>query len=148
MGNREALGAAFCATNYIAVGPAGAEIRIRVGLRHAGLDALLRKQGVACWAFLTPCNPRSVPLSDDLNATRISAMRAELQEQGHPFWEGAGVGEGTEWHPEPSFLVFGISRNEATATAERYGQYAFVFGGLDSPAELVWTAVEAVHVDV
>lgn len=141
--DREALSTAFLATTYVATGPAGAEIRIRVGARHPDLDSLLLEQDAVCWAFLTPCNPRSQSLPDDVNAARVEALRGELGEQGYLFWEGAGMGEGTDWPPEPSLLAFGIPRNEATAIAERYGQYAFVFGDLNGPAELVWTAVQA-----
>lgn len=136
-----ALEAAYRATTYVAWGPAGAEIRIRVGEQHPGLDALLEAQGAGCWAFLTPCNPRSEPQSDHVNATRVAALRTDLDEHGYRYWEGAGVGEGTDWPPEPSFLVLGISRSVASELAVRYEQYAFVFGETGGRAELVWTPV-------
>ena len=120
------LEAAYRATTYVASGPAGTEIRILVGDRHPNLGALLREQGVGCRAFLTPCNPRSEPLPVNGNAARISALRGELREQSCAIREGAGGGEGTDWPPEPSFLLVGISRSQATAAAERYEQYAFV----------------------
>lgn len=138
---RETLDLAYRATSYVASEPGGQEIRIRVGEESPDLNSLLQAHGVTSCAFLTPCNPRSEPLSDGVNAARLAALRAEMEARGFPYWEGMGVGEGTGWPPEPSLLVFGISRSEAIEMAVRYEQYAFVFGELGGCAELVWTQV-------
>lgn len=135
------LESAYRATTYVASGPAGSEIQIRVDQNHVALDGLLREYGVTSWAFLTPCNPRSEPLSNEKNAARLSAMSVELEVQCCPLWNGAGVGAGRDWPPEPSLLVLGISRSDATELACRYGQYAFIFGQRGGCAELGWTPV-------
>lgn len=139
MRSRETLDSAYRATSYVAAGPDEREIRIWVCEEHPELDGVLQEYGVASWAFLTSCNPRSEPLSDEENATRVSALLTDLEAQGYQSWNGAGIGEGASWTPEPSFLVFGISRGAASELANRYEQYAFVFGETGERAELVWT---------
>lgn len=134
----EKLEQAYRATTYVAF-PEAAEIRIRVGKSHPKLDTLLRTHALASWAFLTACNPCSERLPDAENAQRMAALRSELNARGSLFCEGLGIGEGEGWPAEPSFLVLGITRDEAVETAVRYGQYAFVYGEFEGRAELVWT---------
>ena len=134
---------AYLATTYLAESPDGERFPLRVGRRHPGLDARLRELGVRAWAFITACNPRSEPLPGAENAARMVRLREAVAGLGFAAWEGQGIGDDGDWPPEPSLLILGITRARAAEFAREFGQNAFVYGELDQPAILVWTAPEA-----
>jgi Protein of unknown function (DUF3293) len=130
------LEAAYRATAYTAETPDG-PLALRIGEASAALDCLLAVRGLTSWAYVTAYNPGSIPLSDAENERRQRELRAAVVQSDHPFYEGAGVGEG--WPPEPSLLVLGMDEAEATALARRFGQLAVVVGERGGPARLLWT---------
>jgi hypothetical protein len=141
MHTREALEPVYNATTYVVEGPSGTRFSIRIGQRHPDLDSWLATLAAASWAFVTACNPRSEIQIDERNEQAMAEFRAELQAGSYAFAPGYGQGDDLTWPPEPSFLILGIVREEATALAERYGQNAYVYGEPGGSAELVWTSV-------
>jgi hypothetical protein len=113
-----------------------AGIDIRVGWNPRRLRQLLERARAREWAFITACNPGSVPLPRADNVRRNLALLAELRRHG-PVLDGIGVGEDATWEPEPSFLALGISRSRAVALARKYGQLAIVCGTREEGATLV-----------
>lgn len=106
-------------------------IVIFVGETNPNLDALLRP---TTWAFITACNPYSEQLSDVQNTVLNDLLENDLAEYNvYP-----ALGRREDWN-EDSFLVLGISKEEATRLAIKYKQNAFVFGKFEEKAELVWT---------
>lgn len=138
---QQELSAAYQGTTYLAKDPSGEHWPIRIGQHSPDLDAALVKRGVRSWAFLTACNPRSEQLTEAENARRMSELSTSLDAYGYQYWQGEGVGDDSEWPQEPSFMVLGIRREEATKLAECFGQYALVSGEIGAPAELVWTSI-------
>ena len=59
---------------------------------------------------------------------------------GLPVLEGAGVGTGGDWPPEPSFLVLGIGAEAAVDIGRAFGQVAIVVGRRGEPARLRFCA--------
>ena len=135
MATRHELDAIYRATSYIARTQHG-EIILRIDEAHPVLDNVLAQHGATSWAYLTAYNPGSVRLSDADNAVRQRELLVAIEQAGHPYHEGAGVGDG--WEPEPSLLVLRISEADAVALGRRFGQNAIVVGEQGGPARLVW----------
>jgi hypothetical protein len=132
----ERLDAAYRATSYVVDGPDGA-FALRVGETSPPLDDLLRRHGARSWAFVTACNPGSIPLSADENRGRAEELTRVVSEGGYPFRTGRGIGEG-DWLPEESLLVLEIALEDAAALGRRFGQNAILVGEAGAPARLVW----------
>jgi hypothetical protein len=90
------------------------------------------------WAYITACNPASKELTANENNERQAQLRRELEAGGYRIYEGEGIGADPAWTPEPSFLVLGISQEDALALGTRFGQNAIVVGTSAEQAQLVW----------
>lgn len=93
--------------------------------------------GVESSAFITACNPRSVPTTDAENTAAMARLERSLQEDGYFVLRGRGVDPTGRWPGEPSFLVLGITQADAVALAHRFGQHAIVCAGDDATPRLV-----------
>ena len=107
------------------------------GSRSPRLQALLRRHGVATWAFVTAWNPASVPQRPEQNAQRQLELMELVAAKGYGMLPGEGIGEDPKWTPEESVLILGIGRREAIRLGRRFGQLAIVVGKLEGPASLV-----------
>lgn len=133
---RERLRSAYEATDYaVDEGPQG-RFLIRCGSPSADVDALLDAVGTDAWAYVTACNPGSVPLSTTENAERMGRLAAEVRDRGLVHF--AGTGTGGDWPPEPSLLVLGLTEPDAVALGRGFGQLAVVVGRRGKPARLAW----------
>lgn len=132
------LEAFYRATTFLVDHPGGQNISIRVGQQHSALDEIITPLG-ATWAFLTAANPRSIVLTESENAARNSSLIECVSAAGYPFWPGSGISDYSDWKPEESLLVVGMSKDESDRFAQRYDQNAFVYGEVGGVAELVWT---------
>lgn len=128
---RDALDAAYCATSY-RVG----KLALRIGEPHPWLDRLLENRGLERYAYLTAANPGSAPLPAAENAARMRALSKELE--GFVVLRGAAHADDGAWEPEPSFLVLGVSRDDAAALGRRFGQNAILVGERGGAPELLW----------
>lgn len=131
MTGREALDAAYRATTY-RVG----RHSLRIGEAHPWLDHLLANRGLVHYAYLTAANPGSRALAPAENARRMRALEEELA--GFVLLRGAAHADDGSWEPEPSLLVLGLSPDDATEIARRYGQNAILVGTRGSSPQLVW----------
>jgi|GEM_PF-1559133 hypothetical protein len=110
---------------------------LRIGRRHPDLDRWLRAQGYSCWALITPHNPLSCLFTEAENQARYQSFLASLPAL--PWLRSWGTDPTGAWPPEEGCLIAGIDRAQATRLSVHYGQCAFVFGELGSPAELVFS---------
>jgi hypothetical protein len=124
---------------YRANAGGGHEIEIRVGKRTPKLDALLAREGMRRWVFLTACNPGARRLGVAENRGRTKALKFSLRRGGFLFFEGLSGSDAGDWPEEASFLVVGIARREADRLRRRFGQDAFVTGLYGGAARL-WPA--------
>lgn len=93
--------------------------------------------GVERSAFVTACNPRSVPTPDQENETAMARLASELEARGYFVLQGRGVDPTGAWPGEPSYLVLGITEADAVEIARRFDQYAIVCADDDATPRLV-----------
>jgi hypothetical protein len=131
------LADAYRRTTFRVLAPAG-PIDIRVGRPSADLDALVRRAGQDCWAYLTAWSPGGATLSAAENERRNEALRHRLAATGATVVPGTGIGDDPGWPPEESLLALGLDRSTAAELGAAFGQDAIVVGDLDAHAELLW----------
>ncbi|HET7402517.1 MAG TPA: DUF3293 domain-containing protein, partial [Usitatibacter sp.] len=112
----------------------GGIVALRIGVPSAALRALMQSRGVATAAYLTAWNPASEPLPFEVNRERNDRLRAELRSMGYEYLDGEG---GKDDWLEESYLVPGMSLEDAHDLASRHGQAAFVFCERDGVPRLV-----------
>jgi hypothetical protein len=128
----------YRATTFRVDAPDGV-IDIRVGNRHAGLDALLSKLSVTDWAFITAWNPGSRLLSLEQNeAAQEDLIRMVRDQYKCRYFPGSGIPDNPGWTPERSVWIAGISGTDAASLGERFGQNAIVVGAFGAPAKLLF----------
>ena len=132
----DALREAYRRTAFIAETPKG-RLSLRIGQRCPELDALLAVHGVGTWAYVTAFNPGSVPLTAQENSARQHQLERSVADMGFVSYPGQGVGDDGRWPPEPSLLVLGIARDQATRLGQQYAQLAIVYGEAHRQAELL-----------
>jgi len=114
----------------------GGIVALRIGEPSAALRALMQARAVATAAYLTAWNPGSEPLPFEANRERNERLRAELRSMGFEYLDGEG---GKDDWLEESYLVPGLSLEDAHDLASRHGQAAFVFCERDGVPRLVVT---------
>jgi hypothetical protein len=112
-------------------------IVLRVDVANASLLQMYRDTGTDGCAFITAYNPYSQQLSDTANAERQAKLKRDLQRQGWAIRDGIGRHPSALWPGEPSFLVLGISADDAQALGRQYEQNAIVWCGPDAVPKLV-----------
>jgi hypothetical protein len=110
---------------------------LRVGQASQELARLHERHKVASSAFITAWNPYSEVLDDQRNANRQRALEVEIQGRGWLYLDGIGRDPMGKWPGEPSFLVFGLSKEEASAMGRRSEQNAIIWCGGDAAPQLV-----------
>lgn len=133
------LDAEYRATTYRIYGPPGATpIDLHVGEVSPRLDKLLAGYAIEPWAFITAWNPGSHSLPTEVNNTRHAELLQLVRERGWRFYAGNGIPSNSDWEPERSMLVLGISKDEAAILGKRFGQNAVVAGQRGGKAQLVY----------
>ena len=136
---RLTLDAEYRATTYRVYGPpGGTPIDLRVGEVSARLDKLLAGYAIERWAFISAWNPASRSLPEEVNNTRHAELLQLVRERGWRFYEGSGIPSNSDWKPEKSVLVLGISREDPVILGKRFGQNAVVTGQHGGQAQLVY----------
>ena len=108
---------------------------IKIGEHNPALDWLLGKCHAKEYAYLTAFNPLSEKLEHAENNQRHQQLKHDLRQ--YQCFEGEACGEDPAWPCERSVLVLGISRENAMALGNRYGQNAIVYGQKDAKPELI-----------
>ncbi|WP_432259056.1 DUF3293 domain-containing protein [Cupriavidus sp. TMH.W2] len=126
---------AYRETRYRVLGEV--PMTLRIDAPSTRLAALHSALGVACSAFITAANPFSQRCDDSANATRQQALAQDLARLGLGTIGGAGEHPSNGWPAEPSYLVPGLSLEDARALGEKYGQNAVVWCGADAVPRLV-----------
>ncbi len=101
------------------------------------LAAEYQRHGVQSCAFITACNPCSIPLSNEENAIREKRLISFLTTKGYRSVSGVGTHPSNGWPGENSQLVWGLSKAESRQIAEEFHQNAFVWAGQDRTPELI-----------
>jgi len=134
---------AYLDTNYeVGMSGAGGEgvedsFVLNVGSACANLLTLHKRHGIDCSAYITPCNPLGIALSDSENEIRLNTLRTQLQKRSLRWLEGVGEHPDGQWPGEPSFLILGLSLESAKLLATEQEQNAFVWVAKDGIPKLV-----------
>ena len=110
-------------------------IYILIGKNNPEIDAILEDYEENSWAFITAWNPHGQPLSREENLERQIQLLLEIKD--YILMEGRGESTDGIWY-EDSFLVLGISKNDALSTAEKYEQAAILYGEYQKEGELLF----------
>ena len=97
---------------------------LRIGEASDDARIMLASLGVSTAAFMTAWNPRSELLSDSDNDDRQANLLSEIEMRRLNYL--VGYAEREDWR-EYSYLILGISRDEATALAGQFEQNAYVW---------------------
>lgn len=141
--NESQLAAAYEATSFWVDLRRECRFALRCGEASPRLDELLEKSGASTWAYITACNPRSTLLTPEENQERMTRLRHCLHQGGYSFFPGEGVADNSNWPPEQSFLVVGISEPDAVSIARLFEQNAILIGSRGGHARLQWVCAEA-----
>jgi hypothetical protein len=117
---------------------ADAALELAVDRPSGALARLLAAHGVASAAFLTACNPGSLPTDPAVNRAAQAALVEAAAQLGHPTLPGVAVDPHGDWPDEDSVLVLGIDAAAAIRLARRFGQNALVWIEADATPRLVW----------
>lgn len=129
---------AYQRTQYQAETPLGT-LTLRIGEHNALLDTLLAEHQTPHWAYITAWNPGSTLLVQENNEQRQQALKALLIAKEYRFYSGYGCPDpehDSHWIPEASVLILGITLEQATECAERFGQWGIVYGQRGDTAKL------------
>lgn len=110
---------------------------LRVDVASASLLQMYRDTGTDRCAFITACNPHSQQQSDAANAERQAKLERDLKKQSWAICGGMGQHPSGFWPGEPSFLILGITFDDAQALGRKYEQNAIVWSGPDAVPKLV-----------
>ena len=132
----EELDLAFKSTNYIILknNIFPNDIILKIGI----INEISPDESIKEWAFITAWNPLPEVLSLDENVLRNKSLLTELTSLGYISYNGKGVSSDGQWQEE-SFFIENIDKITALAISKKYGQLAFVHGGLNTEAELVYS---------
>ncbi|MEM7130768.1 MAG: DUF3293 domain-containing protein [Chloroflexota bacterium] len=117
---------AYYATEYRVQLPTGT-IGFRADEPTSGLNEFAASRGATSWAFITAYNPYSQLLPLQENENRQNLLKDVLSMSGYEFYAGEGVGDSTEWPPEPSLFILGLSCQKAMALGMVFEQNALIF---------------------
>lgn len=126
---------AYLETHYRVLG--SMPVTLKIGDANLMLAGIHDAHAVRSSAFITACNPFSQALDDAANAGRQLALARELSQRGLMFVDGIGEHPSNGWPGEPSFLVLGVSIEDAKALGVLFGQNGIVWCGSDAVPQLV-----------
>ena len=107
---------------------------LKVGEPNDDARVLLASFGVRTAAFITAWNPGSEKLDDEVNEARQAELLSKIEEMRLNYF--VGWGERGDWR-EFSYLILGISIEDATRLGHQFGQNAFIWMDLEGVPQLV-----------
>ncbi len=118
--------AAYHDAHYIVFTPHG-DITLRINQHSTALTDCLTQRDATRFAFISACNPRSVPHAADANALRHDNFKQCLREQQTAFLEGVGRSPDGHWQ-EASLLLFNVDQETALRWGRYLEQHAILWG--------------------
>lgn len=135
--------AAYRSTEYRVAGKAefgSGTIILRIDEYSEPLSRLFTASDLQCAAFITACNPCSVPQSHEENLAACARLRDKLDRhtvRAGQILEGEGCDPSGVWPAEKSFFVLGLNLEASQALGGEFGQNAIVWAGPDAIPGLV-----------
>jgi hypothetical protein len=136
------LEAAYRATTYRVFLPGGV-VDLRFGQPNESLRCWLETAGCKSYAIITAYNPGGTPVDAGRNAERQSQLECELLEGNYEPYAGENLPDDPAAPSEETCFVPDITREDACALAEDFGQNAIVWAGEDGLPQLVWIEADS-----
>ncbi len=109
---------------------------VHIGEQNDGLRILFASFNVESAAFITAWNPLGRKLTLDENYDRQIELLEDISSQRLNYFVGRGESQTGDWS-EASYLVLGVSLDDATEIAKRHEQNAFVWIPVSGVPELI-----------
>jgi hypothetical protein len=113
------------------------QIVLRIGQRNNELAEFQLARKIQSSGFLTACNPYSRACGDTENVERQQQLKFRLERDGFCTLPGVGRHPSNCWPGEESFLVPGLSLEQALSFGSEFEQNAVVWMGRDAVPELI-----------
>jgi Protein of unknown function (DUF3293) len=110
---------------------------LSVDKRSESLEKLYATHSVSSCAFITAWNPYSESFSAEDNSTRQTRLAKDVRALGLKLIEGEGNHPNGLWPGEASYLILGLSLDEAQKLGQQYQQNAILWCGADAIPRLV-----------
>lgn len=126
---------AFLGTDYRVYGQPA--FTLKIGMPSYALEQLYQLHKQECAAFLTAWNPYSQSVSDAKNALLQQKLERELIRRSLRMIPGVGKHPRGKWEGEDSFLILGISLEDASVLGQDFQQNALVWCDCDAIPQMV-----------
>jgi hypothetical protein len=110
---------------------------LKIGMRSPELESIYKTSHKYTAAFITAFNPYSQELSNQENKDRNHKLEELIQSLHFDYIHGEGKCDDGDWDGEESFLIFGISENQASEIGKEFEQNAIVWCDKDAIPQLV-----------
>ena len=110
---------------------------LKIGMHSPELDSIYKTSHKHTVAFITAFNPYSQELSAQENKDRNHKLEELIQSLGFDYIHGEGKCGDGDWDGEKSFLIFGISKEQASDIGKEFEQNAIVWCDKDATPQLL-----------
>lgn len=111
-------------------------LTINIDLTTDLLDKYLESMNLSTWVFITAYNPYSNIQNEQLNHISQNKLINEIKDK-YIYFSGEGKGRNSDWEPEKSILILGITEIQALELKSKYQQNAVVYGEIYHKAKLI-----------
>jgi len=110
---------------------------LKIGIHSAELDSIYKTSHKYTAAFITAFNPYSQELSNQENKDRNHKLEELIQSLHFDYIHGEGKCGNDDWDGEESFLIIGISKEQASEIGKQFEQNAIVWCNKDAIPQLL-----------
>lgn len=128
---KENLQQLYLNTDYIC---SEINVILKINFNNPELDMILLESNLSTALFITAWNPQSIDCDEEFNNLKNTELSIDLSK----FKYFKGIGNTPSYAGEESFLVIGITFDDAKKLQIKYNQKAIVFYNIGSVAELVY----------
>ncbi len=112
-------------------------ITIIIGQENKSLNEFLVDNKVFSYAIVSAFNPGSVLKPNDENMVKHNELKNYLLNKNLQHQDVENVDPMELWPKELAFLILDINKGEAKKLAMSFGQYAIVYGNLNTVSQLI-----------
>ena len=110
---------------------------LKIDIHSPELESIYKTSHKHTAAFITAFNPYSQELSTQENKDRNHKLEELIQSFHFDYIHGEGKCGDGDWDGEESFLIFGISENQASEIGKEFEQNAIVWCDKDAIPQLI-----------
>ena len=111
---------------------------LKIKKKSLDLLALMEKHKLFTAVYVTAYNSQGKQTEIHVNIRAQKALSGDVRRLNLPFLDGFGEDPTGNWKKEPSFLILGISLEDAEDLGRKYGQNAIVWMEEDAVPQLVF----------